>query len=194
MALSTLTLCIRARRLFAHAAGIPLGQISLSIFEIAAPHALGQLAERIVDDRDRRSLLQQTYSVTVTGGSGNLLTATGAITSAADIIIRSVPLGYVKDSDDVPYHQVLHRAIFEGSLSTLIGYYLLDAQRIRIRARGSGSLTENLTLSVYANFYPTAATVPTELEDEAVQALADYVSANYQQLSQAQSAQELDKK
>lgn len=139
------------------------------------PNALQELAEMIARDPERQGLLQQEYSVTLTNGIGNLTAATGARTAAADILWQSVSKGLVKDAYGGRLHYIGDRYAFEGPQLAGYNYYTLtDNGRIHVRTGADpfflGGVSDPLTVN--ANFIPTVATLPAQLENDAVQTLA----------------------
>jgi len=141
-------------------------------------NALQELAEMIARDPERHGLLMQDYSVTLTDGIGSLTAATGARTTAADILWQSVGKGVVKDADGVRLHYVGDLFTFQGPQVTGFNYYTItDNGRIYVRTGDEpyalGSISNPLTVT--ANFIPTVSTVPAQLENDAVQALVKQV-------------------
>ena len=144
---------------------------------LAIPYAMHELAQEIAEDYLRRGLLQQDYSVTISAGIGNPLTATGAITSAADILYETIPWGQVKDADNNRLVYGQHKTDFERYLPPGFKYFALINQRIYARSASTGTYETDLgdvstPLTVTANFVPTVSSVPVELEDDAVRTLA----------------------
>jgi hypothetical protein len=144
--------------------------------EISAliPIALQRFAEQIADDPGRHGLTMQDYSVTLTSGIGVLTTATGARTALADILWQSVSKGVVKDADGVRLHYVSDLFTFQGPQVGGYNYYTItDNGRLYARTGNEpyalGNISEPLTVT--ANFIPTVATVPGQLEDDAVEML-----------------------
>lgn len=148
----------------------------------AIPNALQQLAIEVGRHRDRRGLLTQDYLVNLTEGTGALLTATGSITSLADILWSSVPSGDVFDtSTGTRLTYIPGRAEFEGYVYPGLQYYTLSNQLIFTRSGTTGNyfMSDRYDvmgpLRVTAVWIPTAATVPAYLETFAVETLARVV-------------------
>ena len=138
------------------------------------PYAMQELANAVAADHERYGLLMQDYSVTLTNGAGNLLTVTGAVTSAADILWRSVAKGIVKDAYGERLHYVPDAFTFEGAQLAGYNLFTLVNPNILVRTPTGPFTLGNVAdpLSIKANFIPTVTTVPEELEDDAVRLLA----------------------
>ncbi|HYE59371.1 MAG TPA: hypothetical protein VD948_12740 [Rhodothermales bacterium] len=148
------------------------------------PYAMQELADEVSRDSHLRGLLQQDYSVTVSAGIGNLLTATGSITSAADMLIDAVPLGQVKDAAGDYFEYVPHRRDFEGYLPAGLKYFTVTGTgRIYVRSAVSGVYSSDLgdvtsPLTVTASWTPapaTIASIPGELDELLVKKLVEVV-------------------
>lgn len=148
--------------------------------QLSIAQAMHDLGMMIAKDRWRFGLLQQDYSVPLNGstGAGDLIAATGALTSAADMIWDSVPQGRVKDANDAALVYVPDVAEFESYVLPGFSYYTLYQQKIYTRT-STGTYATDKTgvispVTVTANFFPaltSAVTLPAQLEDEAVQSL-----------------------
>lgn len=93
------------------------------------------LAARIAKDPDRFYLLQQDYSVALDGaGVGDLLTATGSVTSAADLYVDSIHRGNVQDADNNALVYIPNLFDFYRPAATAFAYYTLQDRKIRTRA------------------------------------------------------------
>lgn len=154
---------------------------------LASDIARHRLANEVARDTNRRHLLQQSYSITTTADSagdmcGALLTATGSITSAADILPDSVPLGSVVDSQGNSYSYIPQWASFRyGTYPAVFGYYTLRAQKLYVRSVTNGSFTDDVSpLSVTANFVPTITNLPDNLANDLTQITAELVLSNAQ--------------
>lgn len=169
------------RAIMALAAGTPspnpvLDQES----EISAliPQVMQSLADEVAKDHNRSSLLTQQYTVDLVNGEGEPLTDTGSITSAADILFWSIPMGTVRDSmTSFKLVYIPGQSQFEGYLMPGLWYYTLVNQRIYTRSATSGDYFNSDRydvqgpLTVTANFVPTTATLPVTLENDAVDLL-----------------------
>lgn len=178
------------RAIMALAAGTPspnpvLDQES----EISAliPQVMQSLADEVAKDHNRSSLLTQQYSVDLVNGEGEPLTDTGSITSAADILFWSIPMGTVRDSmTGFKLAYIPGLAQFEGYLMPGLWYYTLVNQRIYTRSATSGDYFNSDRydvqgpLTVTANFVPTTATLPVTLENDAVDLLVKLVMTKVQ--------------
>lgn len=147
--------------------------------------AISDLSVEVMRDSTRRTLLQQTYSVTLDGsGVGDLLAATGSITSnAGEILMEGVKYGVVLDADSNPLKPLVHYSDFLSPQQLVYGYYCLKDRKILTRAIDTvvnGPLdivgvTSPLTIT--ANFEPAEVDdVPSELEAELVNALCKVVT------------------
>lgn len=139
--------------------------------ELAIDLGLRDFSEAMARD-ERRALLQQDYSVTLSSGIGNPITATGSLTSAADVLFESIRWGAVVDADGNMLTHVEHYNDFRRFQQPGYKYFTLHNQRIYVRSAASGDYTTDLgdvngPLTVTANFIATATTVPAELTDEA---------------------------
>lgn len=148
----------------------------------AIPNALQQMATEISRHRDRRALLSQDYTINLASGKGPVLSATGSITSAADILWSSIPSGDVVDlatNQRLSYVPGLRE--FEGYQYPGLFYYTLSNQSIFTRSGLTGNYFDSDQydvmgpLRVTAVWIPTAATVPVYLESFAVETLAEVV-------------------
>lgn len=157
-----------------------------SEFDLAACVALAihEVAMSVMRDDHRRALLQQDYSVDLdAAGEGDLLTASGAITNTADVLLEGVHLGAVRDSDGNILQPLRHQADFYSPQYAGFGYYLLAGRRIKTRARSAQVTTPDSIqgaaspVIVTASFSPTNVLfIPLELEDDLVRALAMVVA------------------
>lgn len=178
------------RRALAH---LSIGQQSPSVWldseDLAAPeieYAMHNLATKVWKDPRRKGLLSQDYSVTLTNGVGTILTATGTITSEADILYESVADGKVRDTaNDVLLAFIPQVAQFEGHLQLGLYYYTLRNQRIYTRSATSGIYGNDQydvigPLTITAQYIPTVSSIPVELEDEAVITLAELMAKKFE--------------
>ncbi len=169
------------RAIMALAAGTPSPNPILDQeAEISAliPQVMQSLADEVAKDHNRSSLLTQQYTVDLVSGEGEPLTDTGSITSAADILFWSIPMGTVRDSmTGFKLTYIPGLAQFEGYLMPGLWYYTLVNQRIYTRSATSGDYFNSDRydvqgpLTVTANFVPTTATLPVTLENDAVDLL-----------------------
>lgn len=147
--------------------------------------ASGRLAQKVMRDGSLRGLLQQEYSVTLdANGEGNLLTATGSVTSTAgEILIEGVKFGVVLDFDGQKLHPLLHYHDFIAPQNVAYGYYCIkDKATILTRARGqqvntaSDIQSASGPLTITASYTPAAVTAfPEELADMLVDELCAVV-------------------
>lgn len=142
------------------------------------PSVMQTLADEVAKDHNRAPLLMQEYSVDLVSGVGEPLTDTGSITSLADILYWSIPYGVVRDSlTNLKLVYIPNREQFEGYLTPGLWYYTLANQRIYTRSATSGDYFNSDKydvqgpLTVTANFVPTSATLPSTLENDAVDLL-----------------------
>lgn len=146
---------------------------------LAITYATKRLAERIANDPLRFGLLTQDFSVTLTAGVGTILSSVGSISAVADVLWDTIPRNRVADSESTKLIYVPNLADFEGKLLAGYLYYTLSNQRIIARSNVTGSYTADLltgTLTVTANFIPTISTLPTQLDNELVNTLAEVLS------------------
>ncbi len=153
---------------------------------LAINQALEELGREIADDSKRFGLTMQDYPVTIDPltGAGSLVGAVGSSTGLADMIWEKVHKGRVKDNLGVRLIYIPEIQEFEGMVLPGQNYYTIYQNNIY--TRGSQSLLYNSdrtalasvgdgTVTVTANFYPSigsAATLPIEVEDDAVRFLA----------------------
>jgi hypothetical protein len=142
------------------------------------PSVMQTLADEVAKDHNRAPLLTQEYSVDLVSGVGEPLTDVGSITSLADILYWSIPYGVVRDSlTNLKLVYIPNREQFEGYLTPGLWYYTLVNQRIYTRSATSGDYFNSDKydvqgpLTVTANYVPTSATLPTTLENDAVDLL-----------------------
>lgn len=150
--------------------------------------ALQELGLDVANDPHRFGLLQQQYSVTLNNGAGNLATATGALTSATDIIWASIPWGRVLDTaTNTPLVYVPNVADFEGYQLPGQLYYTIYQSGIYTRTAVGGYYNGDSSgvqgpLTVTANYYPSVgnlSTLPLELESDAIRYLARTLQLKY---------------
>lgn len=160
--------------------------------ELAIGQAMQELGIDVANDPKSFGLLQQGYSVTLssTTGAGSLVSAVGASTTTADMIWGSVPRGYVYDTaTDTRLVYIPDRANFEGYVDPGFLYYTIYAGNIYTRTSNGSYPTDKTgvqgALTVTANFYPaiqnpaTTASLPAELESNAVRQLARVMAEKY---------------
>lgn len=174
MAITLDELIERAKRLAGAAASPDLWARAELNLAACVPIAIHECAEEVIGDPLMNSYLQQDYSVALNGsGVGSLLTATGSVTSAADMLLDSIVEGRVKDADGNVLVYYPHKDSFYGPLSTLYGYYCLAGRSILTRAVGVQCNTEAevqsaaTPLTVTGTFAPSSLTYwPDQLADE----------------------------
>lgn len=146
------------------------------------PLALQQLALDVSQHRDRRGLLSQDYLINLTSGQGAVLSATGSITSAADILWSSIPSGDIVDTSTnqrLTYVPGLRE--FEGYQYPGLLYYTLSNQSIFTRSGVTGNYFDSDRydvqgpLRVTAVWIPTVANLPVYFESLAIATLVEIV-------------------
>ena len=159
---------------------------------LAIPYAMHRLGEETARNPQLRGLLQQDYSVTISSGVGNPLTATGSLTSAADVLYDSIVWGQVKDADNNRLIPVQNRMDFERPLQPGFKYYCLTGQRIYVRSAVSNVYESDLgdvtgPLTITANFVPTVSALPAngQFDDDIVRILADILVLKFPDLKAA---------
>ena len=144
--------------------------------------ALAALAKMTMANDAKRGLLQQDYTIALTAGIGNLITATGAITTAADMLMDGVYWGVVIDADGDILQPLKNYSAFLKPQPLIYSYYCLRGERIHTRSRFQQvnypsdvtSVTGPLTIT--ANFEPaTCEVVPNELGDDLIECLVNLV-------------------
>jgi hypothetical protein len=154
---------------------------------LAQEQALQELGMVVADHPAQFGLLQQTYSITLTSGVGQLTTATGVTTSAVDMIWTSVQRGHVKDEMGTRLIYVPDRANFEGYQLPGLLYYTTYTGNIYTRSATSGDYASDQygvtgPLNVFANYYPTVgglASIAPELDSDLVRILARTLTEKY---------------
>lgn len=156
---------------------------------LAQTQALQELGITVYEDGERFGLLQQTYSITLSGstGAGQLTSATGVTTAAVDMIWQSVPKGHVKDTNGQKLLYIPERASFEGYLLPGQLYYTTYGGSIWTRSANSGNYDNDKLdvqgpLNVLANYYPSVggmATLSPELDSDLVRLLARVLAEKY---------------
>lgn len=150
----------------------------------AVDSALQLLATQTMLDDTNRGLLQQSYSVTLTAGVGDLLAATGSVTSTAgEILMEGVAMGSVMDGDGEILQPLAHLSQFYRPQPQVFSYYYLaPGGKIWTRTRqtqvnGPNDIQGvNSPLTVLASYVPASVTsVPSELENDLVEALCSVV-------------------
>lgn len=141
-------------------------------------NAMQELAEAVASDDTRKGLLMQSYPLALTSGVGDITTALGARTGLADVLWQSIPKGVVADTDGGLLHYVADFYDFRRPLLNGFNYYhIADNGRVLARAGGGDYVLGNVSepLTVTANFIPTPANLPVQIEDDAVRTLARLV-------------------
>lgn len=154
---------------------------------LAQEQALNELATFVEDDPELFGLLQQSYSITLTNGNGQLTSATGSSTSQADMVWTSVPKGHVKDENGTRLIYIPNRYDFESYLLPGQLYFTTYNGNIYTRSAVSGDYSSDRfsvigPLDVLANYYPTVggmATLSPELNSNLVRLLARVLSEKY---------------
>lgn len=152
---------------------------------LAISYMFQRLAEVVAEDREKSGLLMQDYSVTLSSGVGTPLSATGSISATSgDLLYGHIPKGQVKDADANILLFVPQYSEFQGYVMPGFKYYTLVNQRIYARSAVSGDYSSDLgdvvgPLVITTNFVPTVTTLPAELENEAVQMLAQVLVEKY---------------
>lgn len=139
------------------------------------PLAFNEFAERVMQEPQRISLLSQNYSVSLTAGIGDPMTATGSNTGLMDILWRSIPWGVVTDADGGRLHYIPDYFTFQGPQIAGFNYYTLISERIYVRKSDTPYTLGNILapLTVTAVFVPTVSTLPVQFENDMVQTLAN---------------------
>lgn len=156
----------------------------------AIPYACHRLAERVNADPMRRGLLTQEYSITLTDGVGNPITATGTLTSLADMLFHGMEHWSVRDEQNNILQWVQNYNDFVGYQSMFYSYFTLYGQRIYTKQLNTGSLTSTTgPLTVISNFVPTitasSSTLPAELDDDMVLTLCEILATKLPKEAQA---------
>lgn len=148
--------------------------------------ASGALGQRVMRDPALRGLLQQEYSVTLdASGEGDLLAATGSVTTVAgEILLEGVHYGVVLDAEGQKLRPLLNYSDFVAPQFLVYGYYCIkDKATILTRARGAQVNTSleiqsaSGPLTVTASYTPASVdNFPEELTDMLVQELCNQVA------------------
>lgn len=150
----------------------------------AVDSALQMLSTQVMLDDTSRGLLQQSYSVSLTAGVGDLLAATGSVTGlSGEILMEGVQMGTVVDADGELVYPLKSLSAFYKPQSQVFSYYYLAPNgKIWTRSRqtqvnGPNDVSGvNGPLTVVANYVPASVTaVPAELENDLVEALCSVV-------------------
>ena len=169
------------RRLIAGSGGAITADIEIDI-AAQIQSALAALAQKTMRNDSKRGLLQQSYSVTLTSGVGNLLTTVGSVTGVADMLMEGIFWGLVVDGDGNLLCPLKNYSAFVRPQPSVFGYYCLRNERIYTRAKDESftipSEIQGVTgpLTVTASFEPaTCEVVPNELGDDLIEALVNLV-------------------
>jgi hypothetical protein len=149
----------------------------------AALNAFHEFALRCANDPAKRGLQSQEYSVSIgADGSGAHTSATGSITSAADIVTETIALGTVADADGNLLSYVPDFAAFRYQPpTTALALYSLKNGKLWTSAKDIDNDSRytyysGATVTVTACWSPSASTLSflkTELEDELVSCVVD---------------------
>ena len=158
-----------------------------SEIEIAATihQATNDVAYAVMMDDSRRTLLQQQFSVSLSGaGEGDLLAATGSVTgNTGEILVEGVRYGVVKDNDNNILRHILHYLDFLGPYPPVYAYYnirnraTIATRAISVPVNGPADIQSvNGPLIITANYEPRDVDdFPPELEVDVVDALCQRV-------------------
>jgi len=136
---------------------------------VLAQNALQQLADKVARDTKRRHLLQKAFSVTLTSGVG-----------AIDATMLSASIGYgsVRDGDSNILVKIDNYNDFLRDQVAFYGYYCLNDDQIYTRQISSGSFTDTTSpLTIDCPYIPLATELPEELQNDAVELLANLIKA-----------------
>jgi hypothetical protein len=153
-----------------------LGEDQTKIFlgdvKLIIKHALRDLAQMVCGDDTRRSLLQKEYSVTLTGGVGDL-----APTDFDDLLRETVADGrvYLSTQADEDFSDARQYSDYLILNDERLGHYVFANNKIYARQGKAGEL--NGSLKIWACFLPIPTTLPKELEPEAIQFVAARIVA-----------------
>jgi hypothetical protein len=150
-----------------------------------AKQALASLARQVMADEARRTLLQQTYSVSLDGaGVGSPLAASGSVTGlTGEILMEGIWYGSVIDASNNVLAPIIHYADFLRPQPLAYAYYCLKDRKILTRAKNvpvngpADIVGVTGPLTITASFEPAKVeNVPSELENDLVNALCDIVA------------------
>lgn len=165
------------RRLMAGSEARPLWAVSELDIAANVEPAAHRLAFRVMMDDDRRTLLQQAYTVNLdSAGVGDVLAATGSITgNAGEILQGGINVGAVIDFENNRLVNIANYSDFIAPAFAGFGYYNLNRQKIATRAIGvavnSPADIQSVLgpLTIVASFCPSEVTDwPLELQDDLV--------------------------
>ena len=159
----------------------------------AIRYTMQKLGMTIADDPERRQLLVQDYSINLSSGEGDLTTAVGALTGLADMVWNTVPRSRVKDSNGTQLIYVPETADFEGYVISGPRYFTIRQGKIFTRTAMGDYATDRFgvvetPLTVTANYFPsigTEATMPSQIEDDAVRILAETLTTKFASMAPA---------
>lgn len=181
----------RAKRLAG--AGLPVDVWAKAEIDMAAcmTIAVHELAEDVMRDDVKRGYLQQDYSVALDSlGIGDILAATGGVTSAADMLQDGIQFGRVKDADGNVLVYIPNINYFYAPQPEVYGYYCLAKRKILTRAVNAscGSEAEVQSaatpLTITASYAPSdLAYIPDQLGDDLAKKLFTVVSRKLEELN-----------
>ena len=141
--------------------------------------ATSDVAYAVLSDVSRRTLLQQSFSVTLNAsGEGDLLAATGSITgNAGEILVGGLQV--VRDNDNNILRRIQHYHDFLGPAYPVYAYYTIRnkatiaTRAINVPVNGPADIQSvSSPLTITANYEPaTVDLFPPELEPDLVDAL-----------------------
>lgn len=151
--------------------GIPAGQNPYwgqrARILVLAQNALQVLADKISHDAKRRHLLQKEFSIVLTNGVGPL---------AAAMLSAAIGYGSVRDGDGNVLTKVDNYNDLLRPLVAFYGYYNMTNNAVHTRQISSLSLTDTTSpLTVFCSYIPLATEIPTELQNDAVDLLANMI-------------------
>lgn len=142
---------------------------------VAIPTALNRFGEKIANDprTDIRNLLRKNFSVTITSGVGDLSTA---LTGAEPLIINEIMAGnsYVTNGTQ-PCQHLPDRTQLGLTRPNFFIYYCIDSSNIRTRNTDGSLSSLNTTLTITGNYAPLLSSVPSQMEDEFIDAVINVV-------------------
>lgn len=181
----------RAKRLAG--AGLPVDVWAKAEIDMAAcmTIAVHELAEDVMRDDVKRGYLQQDYSVSLdSSGVGDILAATGSVTSAADMLQDGIQFGRVKDADGNVLVYIPNINYFYAPQPTVYGYYCLAKRKILTRAINAACSSEAevqsaaTPLTITASYAPSdLAYIPDQLGDDLAKKLFTVVSRKLEEIN-----------
>lgn len=149
--------------------------------KLAISYALQELADNVSRNPETRHLLQHSYAVTVTSGEADLYDVADVpdLATYTPILTDSLCYGSLTDSEGNIYTFLPSHQDFLLPQPTVLGYYALAGQRLKVKEISSGATDASGAFTLVASFVPTVAQVKSQLDNDLVNATCVVVKRDF---------------